>query len=154
MSQKAMVWALKQKPGCPMSKWLLTYLAMRSDEDSEAWPSVSTISKETEISRRTIQRLLRKLSDLGYLRVEERRRFNQSFTSNRITLAVPSDTPIKVCHGDAGASVMVTQGGCHGDAPRQSILQTEIDQREYAKKRAKAFLEVPTGSRSLWGGAL
>ena len=53
----------------PTDKLVLIALASHADnEKQEAWPSVETLEKKTSMSRRTIQRSLRKLEQLGYIK--------------------------------------------------------------------------------------
>lgn len=52
---------------------LLVYLVWRQGTDAGCWPSVNTISKDLGSTRRTVQRNLENLQELGYVERKERR---------------------------------------------------------------------------------
>ena len=48
------------------------YLKERADRNSQCFPAMSTIAKELNLSRRTVQRAVRDLIKAGYLMTEQR----------------------------------------------------------------------------------
>lgn len=63
------VW--KCKTGDPVAKHVLLKLADNANDSGKCWPSIATMSDETELSQRTIQTKVRFLEKLGVL-VSER----------------------------------------------------------------------------------
>lgn len=71
MSWQATTWALREAPvgGDTTARLLLVALADRAHPDgSAAWPSVRTLTKELQISERTIRRKLAELEKAGVIR--------------------------------------------------------------------------------------
>ncbi len=68
------------------------YLADRAGQEDFCFPAVPTIARHTNLSVRTVQRAILDLKKGGFLRVQERRRWNGADSSNLYTLtAVESD---------------------------------------------------------------
>lgn len=63
-------WSLDLKPG---PKIVLVYLADRADHKGICFPKQSTIAKSTGLSRETVNRHLKQLEKLGYLKQIEQR---------------------------------------------------------------------------------
>ena len=59
------VW--KSRIGDPVAKHVLLKLADNASDEGKCWPSIATISAETELSQRTIQTKVRFLEGLGVL---------------------------------------------------------------------------------------
>lgn len=71
MSWQATTWALREAPvgGDTTARLLLVALADRAHPDgSAAWPSVRTLTKELQISERTIRRKLAEMEKAGVIR--------------------------------------------------------------------------------------
>lgn len=68
------------------AKVLYMYLYDRSNSDGECYPSISTISKDTGMSKSTIKRAMGDLVREKLLYVEKRQRENSGNTSNRYFL--------------------------------------------------------------------
>ena len=67
----SMVW--KTELGSANVKAVAMKLAdCANDDGRNIWPSVATIARETELSIRTVQMMLRKLEGMGILKVAER----------------------------------------------------------------------------------
>lgn len=49
---------------------LLFYADKASDDGSGIWPSVNTVCQKTGLTRRTIQRITKELTNDGYLQLE------------------------------------------------------------------------------------
>ena len=60
--------------GDPMAKLVMYGLASRVDRDGYCYPSINRIVKDTDLSRRTVQRRLDLLSTLGLINCTTRRR--------------------------------------------------------------------------------
>ena len=54
---------------CPRDRFVLSNLADRANEQSEAWPSVARISSDTGLSERAVQKALRSLREAGHISV-------------------------------------------------------------------------------------
>lgn len=72
MSFQAMAWAVKQTVGDDQAKHLLLTLANFANDEGKAWPSITRLSKDTEMSRRTIFRKLDFLGERGFLDREQK----------------------------------------------------------------------------------
>lgn len=72
MSWQATAWALKQITGSASNKLTLVALANYADASGVCWPTQDTLAKDTEQSTDTVQRRIKKLVALGFLRVERR----------------------------------------------------------------------------------
>lgn len=80
MSFQAMAWATKIK--LPANeKFVLIMLSNYADEDGKCWPSIETLCLETSLSRPTVKRVLRRLSDRGIITKVKRSKGNLQ-TSN------------------------------------------------------------------------
>lgn len=64
------------------AKNLYKYLVERSDKDGKCWPALKTISRDTYMSKRTVQRAIQDLLQCELVTKEKRYRVNGSHTSN------------------------------------------------------------------------
>lgn len=71
MSTFWMAWAYKQQIGSVAAKAVLVKIADSANGDGIARPSIKTIAKYVELSRRAVQTNIRKLEEAGFLRGEE-----------------------------------------------------------------------------------
>ena len=71
MSFQAMTWAVKAKLPTH-EKFLLLMMANYADANGKCWPSVSTLSLDTGLSRSAIHRAIKTLVNIGLLKVEAR----------------------------------------------------------------------------------
>lgn len=68
MSVRAISWAYGQNLGSAPQKAVLLHLAyLAREEDNCAWPHVTRIQAETELSERTIRKALKALQDKGLI---------------------------------------------------------------------------------------
>jgi len=72
VSWQATAWAAKQSTGSPACKLTLLALANYADASGACWPTQDTLAKDTEQSVDTVQRRLKKLVQLGLIRMERR----------------------------------------------------------------------------------
>lgn len=72
MSIQAIAWALDQTAGSAAAKLILIKLADNTNDSGVCWPSMATMSRQTELDERTIQRHLKVLEEKGLLRIEPR----------------------------------------------------------------------------------
>lgn len=71
MSFQAMTWAVKAK--LPTNeKFLLVMMANYADANGRCWPSVQTLTDDTGMSRRSVQRAIKELVKRGFVKVETR----------------------------------------------------------------------------------
>jgi hypothetical protein len=74
MSYQATAWALYQDTKNPTLKALLQTLCHHADSETwECFPSMVTIARETCISKRTVQRRLQELADMGFIEIVSQR---------------------------------------------------------------------------------
>jgi len=85
MSFQCMVWAIEQKLPT-YEKFVLIMLANYADEKNSCWPSIDTIAENTGLSKSTVLRTVKSLSEKGYLKVGKRRVQSRGFNSNFYTL--------------------------------------------------------------------
>ena len=68
MSVRAISWAYGQNLGSASQKAVLLHLAyLAREEDNCAWPHVTRIQAETELSERTVRKALKALQDKGLI---------------------------------------------------------------------------------------
>jgi biotin operon repressor len=72
MSMMMMVEAMKAKVGNPLRKLVLIKLADNANDLGECWPSHSHIADQCEISKASVKVHIKKLQEMGFLRVENR----------------------------------------------------------------------------------
>lgn len=74
MSFQAVAWAIEQRVGDAILKNLLMTICHHADREQwNCWPSQELLAYESEVSKRTIQRKLKDLEALGFIRIEPRR---------------------------------------------------------------------------------
>jgi hypothetical protein len=87
MSHQAVAWVLEVRVGDPTLKSLLLAIAHRADRATWAcWPSLDCLAYDTEVSKRTIQRRIEELEELGFIRIERRRRPDGTQDNSLITI--------------------------------------------------------------------
>lgn len=116
---------------------VLVKLADNANDDGQAFPSVETIARETELSERAVQKALRALEQLGLLNATKRPRRTTLYTLH--VGAVPttnkgaSDAPIGAVKGAPGDTVRVhptTSLGAPG-APR-TVREPSVNRHSLA----------------------
>lgn len=116
MCLKTVLWAFDQQNLTGPERFVLIALANHKNSKTKlCCPKLDTIGTFTKLSRRTIQRCLRRLESLGYIGTSTRYEKNKQ-QSSLYTL--------HTMQGE-GEGVSVTPPGCHGDAPRASGWRTE-----------------------------
>lgn len=71
MSFQAMTWAVKAK--LPTGeKIVLLMMANYADADGKCWPSLTTLSRDTGLSKSTVQRAIKSLVKQGLVKTEAR----------------------------------------------------------------------------------
>lgn len=68
MSLDASLWAWKQKCGKSSSKLVLLSIADRAGADHCAYPSIETLSKDTELNPKTVRSAIKHLTEVGLIR--------------------------------------------------------------------------------------
>lgn len=152
MANRLITWAMGVHIGDPIAKALFVRFADGAREDGSVWPSHATLSKDTEIPRRTLQRKIQKLTDLGVIRVEARNRVRAGGrTSNKYWLLAPAEylrcedgDDVERCATvaqraapelDAGAAPQVAQ-------PYEPLLDPTEDSDESSDARAEVENQV------------
>jgi hypothetical protein len=152
MAFKPVAWAYKNERLGGNKLLVLTCLALYANEDGgDVYPSVATISKETGLSRRTVQRVLGELQRERWIKTARPSKANK-MTKNVGRCFQLNYKRLKPqgCHTDAGVTVTrvsnETPEGRHSDA--QTIhkpIHSDIDSADgfsawwqhYPKKVAK-----------------
>lgn len=96
---------------------MLVNLAHHSNKELVAWPSKSTIAKETGLSIRTVDRAIKSLEQRRLIIVEPRYRENGAHTSHRYRLTFT--------HGEAQEPSSSVSGGPVGDAVENPSRERE-----------------------------
>lgn len=74
---------------CANSRQIMAYLINRSNtSNGTCFPSIKKISADTKLSRRTVQRKLRLLEELNFIKCEPRQAENGRYTSNLYTIII------------------------------------------------------------------
>ncbi len=167
MSITVMSQIFKKQMGSSSRKMLAVRLADFADDDGRGiWPSVATLARETDLSERTVQRLLRDFVDEGLLvvvsaasgRPGEPTRYD--FDMRTLTGLRDAKAAIDGCHGVTGDTVSPVTltaetgdiddtNGCHGvtrtviepsDKPSSERgRESETEGNENRKAIEKAF---------------
>ena len=150
MSIKLMtaVWALD----LPSSeKFVLLSLADNANDDGVCWPSITNVASKTSLSRKTVQRAIRTLTEIHALAISERFGRSHSYSITLDTMTPHpghGDTPLRgdPGHGDPPTQVMVTptqvtmtQDPGHGDTlnHQRTIKEPSLESEEARPPRAK-----------------
>ena len=72
MSMNLMVKAMSLKVGNPLRKLILIKLADNASDKGECWPSHQHIADQCEVSKSTVRKHIKELSESGFLRIEHR----------------------------------------------------------------------------------
>jgi hypothetical protein len=86
-----MTWAMDVVTGSPSHKLILMNLADRAGFEWECWPSQATIARQTEMSERTVRRLLADLEERGFIVRTHRGNKSGGRSTDRIVLTGQSD---------------------------------------------------------------
>ena len=110
MSVHVSAWAWKQTVGDAGAKLLLLKLADQANDSGECFPSHRSLAMECEMSRRTVQRKLELLYELGLVVAEPRMRATGGKTSLLYVLGPMRQIGASRCvTGDAGDASLLTQ---------------------------------------------
>lgn len=90
MSMLLMVKAMGLKVGNPTTKLVLLKLADNANDTGYCWPSYQNIADHSEIDRRTAMRHIKKLSDMGLVKILWRKRDDGKNKSNAYQLTLDS----------------------------------------------------------------
>ena len=103
MSIKALNWAWDQRAGSPAAKAVLVALADFADELHSCWPSMALLAYRSEVSERTVKRVLADLVEIGLLR-RERRYIGYGKRSND-RYVLPVEAPFEMSDPSLGANL-------------------------------------------------
>lgn len=96
MSIKLVLHALETKVGCTARKMVFVKLCDNANDDGECWPSLATIAKHCEMSRRSAIRHIAKLAEDGFIERVHRADKRGDLTSNFYRISVP--WVVTACH--------------------------------------------------------
>ena len=130
MSIQAIAWAIKQRAGGATEKAVLIALANYADDKGSAFPSLGTLSEDTEIHRTTVIRAIAKLVERGLLTRTADHRANGGNTSNIYRLSM-KEAEERQENTEEGGSQIATGGGrtarlggSHSATPNRTITLT------------------------------
>lgn len=127
MSWQATSWALKQRVGDPVLKILLLSAANYADPDGRCWPKVETLAFDSEVSKRTIQRRLVELQEMGLIRVTARYDSGGKQISSMIEFLMEE--------GCQSGTVGVTPS-CHGEGDNKVSPPDSLNDHKNKHKRS------------------
>lgn len=156
MSFRLLAWAKNQRVGDPVAKSILLLLAEAANAAGTCFPSQATLSEDSEVPRRTLQRKIQLLVDLGLVSIEERKRNSDGGrSSNLYRLNAPSEFLRQSGEDDGDPRVTVAQGATPPDggppAPiggatnEPSLLTVETSDEVSPRRR-----EVEDGFERFW----
>jgi hypothetical protein len=91
MSYQATAWALEQDPKGPSAKVVLLALAAYADKNGQCYPARERLATETCQSVATVDRRLKDLENMGFIRRERRLREDGADTTSMVTLLFDAD---------------------------------------------------------------
>lgn len=144
MSVHVSSWAWRQEVGDAGAKLVLLRLADQANDQGECFPSHRKLAVECEMSRRTVQRKLELLYELGFVSSERRMRPTGGKTSNGYRVGPMRQPDASRCvTGDAGDASLVTQ---HEPSlePRPDASTSTVDEQE--KHRVREMVERSLGA--------
>lgn len=107
--------ALQIKTGNPLRKLVLVKLADNANDQGEAWPSVSYIAEQCEMSVRSVQNHITELEKMGLIRTEFRKSANGLNQSNIYHLLLNEPVNSGAFPAPTGANAAGVSGA--GNAP-------------------------------------
>lgn len=161
MSNKAITIAYEIQTGSPTLKAVLVALAdFANPKDNSCFPSISTISRMTELSEASVKRAIRKLEEMGFITREVRSHKDGRNTSNLYKIFPNIDFQIvdkSVARGShrPPPPVTVTPSPGHSDPPLKRTLiepldnhnlSSKLDRSDLFKKITEDLKEIPEGT--------
>lgn len=112
----------------PSERFVLLTIAFHLGKNSHAWPSIRRLSKETGFSERSIQRNIRKLESLGFLKIEPGHSPN---CTNRYTVTLGQGDNGSGVKADASEGVSPSSKGMTPKSPKPSEETTKNNHRSF-----------------------
>jgi hypothetical protein len=129
MSVRAITWAFEPKPGLGSAdKFVLVSLADNADDLLHAWPAVSTISRKTQLDRKTILAALHRLEKSGWIRdTGQRCGLTKQIKIFELLIVEGSQKrdPLDGENSDAGVTIKEAQKRDSSDGGKQSLISAE-----------------------------
>lgn len=133
MSVRWLTAAWPVETGSTSRKAVLTVLADHADEDGYCWPKVRTIALLTELTERTVSRVIGELEEAGIISVQPDYEPAGRQTTNIYRLEIPKTPPVSV----SGGRVSQRQGGgCHSDTLYENY-QKELPEGRSSVRRSR-----------------
>lgn len=120
LEQMAHVWKLPVGATKPAGRLLLLALADIADDDGKCFPGRAYLARKCGLARNTIGIVMKRLTEAGYVTIEQRQRDDKTFSSNLYTLHVapgacddlptPQHDPPRSQHGGPSYSSSIPQG--------------------------------------------
>lgn len=133
MSMNLMVLAMKAKVGNPLRKLVLIKLADNANDKGECWPSFKHIADQCEISKRSVITHIKKLEEMGFLKIQHRDGKFHRNSSNMYHLNISAGDALvqEIHHPSAGDSLPPSAG----DAPRTSHSLEPVNESKDVKNK-------------------
>lgn len=130
MSGRALGWAKDQQAPSMIAKAVLVCLADYADENACAWPSISRLAREVQVSERTVQRCLKALADAGLVVREDWNYPNGSTAPTRYHLQLRGVTGCRGATqqspgGDTAVTGGVTLLSPHNEPPYEPSVASD-----------------------------
>lgn len=110
----------------PTERFVLVTIAYHLGKNTHAWPSIRRLSEETGFAERTIQRTIRKLQSLGFLKIEPGPRSN---CTNRYRVTLRQGDNRSGVTSDASEDVIESSMGVTPMSPKPSEETTKNNYR-------------------------
>jgi len=88
MSVQAITWAIEQDVGVPAQKLILICLANYADKTGVCWPGQKALAEDASMTERSVRTHIKALEAAGLISRQERRRADQTRTSDQYTLNI------------------------------------------------------------------
>jgi hypothetical protein len=148
------IWSLYLGRHNPAAKLTLIYLFYRANhDDGKCWPSIRLIVRETGYSRRTVQRALRQLEDLGHVTRQAREGRSNVYclseqligdTCAKVTPTCASETP--TCATATPRTEQITSQGTNPLNPPHSGGKNRFKRRNGTNLRVRGVSPRQTDS--------
>lgn len=156
MSIESMVKALNLSAPLTAAEKLCLVGIANHDGDGGAWPSIATLARYVGVTERQVQRIIKSLSQLGMLTVDEQgggtRNTRADRRPNRYVLHLDGVTPASPRDGD-GVTSGAPRGdmeGTHGVTPMSPETSLNLQLQPSLKDNAPSPADVDAAFEQFW----
>ena len=143
MSARALSCAWEQTPKTTSQKLVLAALADRSDDDGLCFPSLTWLSEKcSPMPKETTRRVLRELSEQGYVtKTQRKRREDGSFSTWLLQLDLQNRSPMT-----NQRALVTTQPACTGE---RTVVSFEVSTKDLPTTDASHPPSAPTSDQTI-----